>query len=113
MSYTGLSKERVVNQYVLGQIRYQYSKDGLFLTSTSFHDVDGELINEPEFGFAKTRMTRDSRGLLSKLEYLDVKGALVNRRDSGVASMSYVYNEQGVRIATERFDALGKAVAMR
>lgn len=111
LSYTGLNGEKVANKYGVGQMRYHYTRDGMFLTGMSHHDVDGQLIKEPEFGFAQTRITRDARGLIRKLAYLDEQGRQVNRRDSGVAYQTYAYNRQGVRTAVHRFDAAGRPVA--
>lgn len=112
VSYTGLKSELVRSSYGVGQTRYHYSVDGRFLTSTSFHDIDGKPVADPEWGFAKTRITRDARGLMRKLEYLDVEGTPVNRRDTGAAYLTYEYDAQGVRTATRHFDVEGRPIQM-
>lgn len=110
VSYSGLDGKPVLNVYGVGQRHYVYSDDGLFLTGTSYRGLDGELMIEPEFGFSMTRLTRDARHLIAKLEYLDTEGKLVNRRDTGVAYELYSYDERGVRTGTQRFDASAQLI---
>lgn len=112
VSYLGLKDEPVRSSYGVGQTRYHFSEDGRFLTSTAFHDIDGKPLADPEWGFAKTRITRDPRGLMRQLEYLDINGKRVNRRDTGVAYQTFEHDAQGVRTATLRFDGAGKPVPM-
>lgn len=91
-------------------IRFEWTPDGRYLISQSYHDVTGKQMLHPTSGVAKTLNIRNTKGLIVETRYLDENNKLKNRKDNGVASIRYEYDRASALIATTRLNVSGQTI---
>lgn len=86
---------------------YSYSKDGRYLLYQQYHDVDDNLIEPDEIGYAKMVYARNEDGTIKTIKFYNAQGALSERSSDGSARIEYMYNKSHQLIKTEKFDVNG------
>ena len=89
------------------EIRYTQPDDRRHITS--FHDLEGEIINHPRLSYARDVEIFDTQGRRIGRRFENQDGALVDHGVWGVARFEYVYSDQNDLLAVNRYSADGTA----
>lgn len=108
MSYFDKDGKRFCDSKKICTTRFEKDSFGEY-SSQSFHNIDGELITDPELDFARVDIIRDEKGRRIENRYYVANGKL---KPIGLAIKKFSYDDEEIEIAVE-LDANKKTIVKK